>query len=70
MNMKLLLVVTSPPAIYHGCYTWRMSWEDKFIPVDMTICIRRNVRKHREIKNGEKYIALDIFLKLDFLDKR
>ena len=29
MNMKLLTVVT-PPYIYHGCYTWKMFWEEKF----------------------------------------
>ena len=32
-------------------------------------CVRRNVRKHREIKNGEKYTTLDIYLKFGSLDK-
>ena len=36
----------------------------------MTSCGRRNVRKQREIKNGEKYIILDISSKLDCLDQR
>ena len=30
----------------------------------------RNVSKHREIKNVEKYIILDISSKIDCLDKR
>ena len=29
---------------------------------------RSNVRKHREIKNGEKYITLDISLNFGILD--
>ena len=29
----------------------------------------RNVRKHREINNGEQYIALNISLKFDNLDR-
>ena len=31
---------------------------------------RRNVRKHREIKNGEKNIILDISSKLDCMENR
>ena len=41
----------------------------EFTPVNMKICGRRNVRKHREIKNGEKYITLGISLKFGGLDK-
>ena len=29
MNMKLLAVVT-PPYTYHGCYTRKTLWEEKF----------------------------------------
>ena len=29
INMKLLVVVT-PPSIYHGCSTRKMFWEGKF----------------------------------------
>ena len=32
-------------------------------------CARRNVSKHREIKDGEKYITLDISLKFGSMDK-
>ena len=35
----------------------------------MKNCARRNVSKHREIKNGEKCITLDISLKFGSLDK-
>ena len=35
----------------------------------MKICGRRNVRKHKEIKGGDKYVTLDISLKFDSLYK-
>ena len=70
MNMNLLAVVKTPPAVYHGCSTQKKSRKEKFTPVNMTSCGRRSVRKYREINNGEKYIILDISSKLDLLDKR
>ena len=66
-NMKLLPVVT-PPSIYHGCFTWKMLWEENFTQVNTKNGGRRNVRKHRDIKNGEHYIILDISLKFGNLD--
>ena len=56
--MKILAVVT-PPSIYHGCFNQKTFWEENFIlgeftPVNMKNCGRHNVRKHRDIKNGEK----------------
>ena len=36
----------------------------------MTSFGRRNVKKHTEIKNSEKYIALEIYLKLGCMDNR
>ena len=60
--MKLLSVVTLP-SIYHGCSTWKTFWEENFILVNMNNCCCHSVRKHREIKNGRQYIALDISLK-------
>ena len=79
MNMKLLEVVT-PPYIYHGWFTRKTFWEEKFTgeekfrlgeftAANMKNCGRRNVRKHREIKGSEKYVTLDISLKFDNLDK-
>ena len=70
MYMNLLAVVTSPPSIYHGCSTQNNFWEEKFTPEDMKSCGRLNVSKHREIKNGEKYIALEISLDVDCLNTR
>ena len=69
MNTKLLEFVTPPPALYYGFYTQKTSWEEKFTLVNMKLYGRRNVRKHREIKNDDKYIALEISLELDCLDK-
>ena len=73
MNMKILEAVTSP-SIYHGCYTWKNFWEEKFTlgeftPVNMKNYSCRDVRKHREINNSEEYITLDISLIYDILDK-
>ena len=63
MNIKLLAVIT-PPSIYHSCSTWKTLWEEKFTPVNMKNCVCRSVRKHRDIKDGEKYI--DFYISLDF----
>ena len=68
--MNFLSVVTPPPYIYHGCSTWKKTWQNNFTPVNMTSCGRHNVRKHREIKNGEKYNIFYISYKNDCLYKR
>ena len=75
MNMKLLAVVT-PPSVCHGCSTWKTLWEENFTgeeklfsSVNMKDCGCRNIRKHKWIKNSDKYITLDISLKFDILDK-
>ena len=73
MNMKLLSVVT-PPYIYHGLSTKKTFLEEKFTlgeftPVNMRNCVRNNIRKHRDINNGDKYITLDLLLKFGSLDK-
>ena len=65
--MKKLSVVTPPPDIYHDCSTQKTSWEEKFKPVNMKSCGRCNVRKHRDIKNGDQYIILDIYSNIDCL---
>ena len=41
-----------------------------FIPVNMTGCVRLNVRTHMEIKDGDLYIALDIPLEIGWLKNR
>ena len=68
MNMKLLAVVI-PPSIYSGCSTRKTLWERKFAQANMRNCGRRSVWKHREVKDGEKYITLDISLNFGSLDK-
>ena len=68
MNMKLLELIT-PLSIYHGCSTWKMLCEENFTPMNIENCVRHNVMKHREIKDGEKYTTLDISLDFGSLDK-
>ena len=64
--MKFLAVVT-PLSIYHGRFTRKMFWEEKFtgkenvfLAVDMKFCGRRNVKKHKEIRGSDKYVTLEI----------
>ena len=73
--MKFLVVVT-PPSIYHGCSTWKTFWEEKFTgkkdcfrSVNMKNCGRRKVRKHKEIKDSDKVVTLNISAKFDILNK-
>ena len=72
VNMKLLAVVT-PRSIYHGCSTRKTFWEEKFTlgeftSVNMKHCGRCNVRKHIGIKGSDKYVTLDISLKIYSLE--
>ena len=66
--LKLLPVIT-PLSIYHDCSTWKMFWEETFAQVKMKSCGRHNVKENREIKNGEKYIVLEINLKFGNMNK-
>ena len=70
MNMNYLSVVTPPPDIYHGFSTFNKLLEEKFTPVNITSCVRFNIRKHSDTKNDKQYIILDISSKLDCMDKR
>ena len=54
MNTNSLEFITPPPDIYYGCFTRKMLWEEKFTPENMKSCGRRNVKKHRDIKNSEQ----------------
>ena len=70
--MNLPSVVT-PPSIYHGFSTRNMFREEIFTPGKFTStntknCGRRNDRNHREIKNGENYITLEISSKFGRLE--
>ena len=73
MNMKLQEVVT-PLSVYHGFSTWKTFWEEKFtlgefIAVNMKSCGPRNIRKHREIKDSDNDVTLDILFKFFSLYK-
>ena len=72
--MKLLAVVTTT-SIYHDCSTRKTFWKGKFtgkehlfLAVNMKNYGRRNVREHKEIKGGDKYVTLDISSKFDSLE--
>ena len=82
ITMKFLVV--TPLSIYHGCSTRKKFWEEKFAgkkqdffePINMRNCGKRNFRKHREIKMGDKHVAyenkyeiLKFSEKFDNLDK-
>ena len=64
--MKFLVVVT-PPSIYHGCSNRKTFWEEKFTgkqyffqSVNIKNCGRQKVRKHKDIKGGDKFVTLNI----------
>ena len=49
-------------------------WEENFtgkeylcLSVNMKYCVRRKVRKHKEIKGSENFVTLDMSSKLDSL---
>ena len=72
--MKFLVVVT-PPSIYHGCYTQKTLWEEKFTgkkdlfqSANMKKCGRRKVRKHKEIKGSDKIVTLNVSAKFESLN--
>ena len=80
--MKFLVVVT-PPSIYNGCSTRKTFWEEKFtgkkqdlfVSVNMRNCGQRNVRKHKDIKDSDEHVTLNMYEilkisgKFDDLDK-
>ena len=67
-DMKLLEVVT-PLSIYDYCSTQKTLCGGNFTQANMKNCGRQNFRKHREIKNGDQYIVLDVYLKFGDFDK-
>ena len=75
INMKLLVVVT-PPSIYHGCSTRKTFWEkrftgkqDLFQTVNMKNSGCHKVRKHKEINGSEKCVTLNIYEILNISEK-
>ena len=71
------LVVVTPPSIYHGCSTRKTFWEEKFTgkkrdlfeSVSMINCDQRNVRKHKEIKNSDECVTLNMYEILNISEK-
>ena len=65
--MKFLVVV-APLSIYHGCSTRKTFWEenftgkkqDLFVSVNIRNCGQSNVRKHREIKDIDERVTLNM----------
>ena len=76
MNMKFLVVVT-PPSIYHGCSTWKTFWEEKFTgykqdlfeSMKMRNCGQKNVRKHKDIKDSDERVTLNMYEILNISEK-
>ena len=74
--MNFLVVVTSP-SIYHGCSTRKTFWEEKFtgkkqdlfVSVKMRNCCQRNVRKHKEIKDSDERVTLNVYEILKISEK-
>ena len=73
--MNFLVVVTLP-YIYNGCSTWKTFWEKTFTgkkglfqSVNMKHCGRRKLRKHKEIKESDNIVTLEISRKFDSLNK-
>ena len=72
--MKILVVLT-PPSIYHGCSTRMKFWEEKltgkkylFQSVNMKNCGHHKIRKHKEIMGSDKIITLNVSAKFDSLN--
>ena len=72
--MNLLVVVTQP-SIYHGCSTQKTLWEeiftgkeDVFLSMKMNNYGRRKIRKHKEIKESDKSLTLDISSNFDSMN--
>ena len=73
--MKFLVV--TPPSIYYGCSTWKTFWEENFTgkkqdlfgPVNMRNCGKRNFSKHREIKDSDERVTLNMYAILKISEK-
>ena len=74
--MKFLVVVT-PPSIYHGCSTRKTFWEEIFTgkkqylfeSMNMRKFGQHNVRKHKEIKDSDEPVTLNMYEILKFSEK-
>ena len=65
--MKFLVFV-APPSIYHGCSTRKIFSEEKFtgkkqdffLSMNMRNCGQSSVRKHRETKDSDECVTLNM----------
>ena len=65
--MKFLVVVAQP-SIYHGCSTRKTFWERMFtgkkqylfVSMNMEKCGQSNVSKHREFKDSDERVTLNM----------
>ena len=72
MSSELLLSL-----FIHGCSTWKTFWEEKFtgkkqdlfVSVNMRNCGQRNVRNHKEIKDSDERVTLNMNEILKFSEK-
>ena len=60
------MVVPLGRSLWDRKFTGEKKW---FSAVNMKICGRQNVRKHRDIKGSEKFFTLEILLEFDSLEK-
>ena len=61
-NCEILILLS---LFIHGFSTQKMCWEKRFTLVNMNSCVMPNVRKHRDINNGDQYIILEISSNID-----
>ena len=54
--------VVTPPYIYHWWSTHKTFWEVKSTPVNMKICVRRNVSKHRIMRSTSPWTSIWILI--------
>ena len=73
--MKFLVVVTQL-YIYHGCSTWKTLREENFTgqkylfhSVNIKNGGRRKISYHKEIKDSDKIVTLNVSIKFDSLNK-
>ena len=67
--MKFLVLVI--PLSSYNCWSTRKTfWDANVTPVNMRSCGHCSVRKNKEIKNGENYIDLGIYLQIECVGKR
>ena len=68
-DITMKFPIATSPSIYHGCFTRKTFWEEKFTgkkqdlyePVNMRNCGKHKIRKHREIKDCDERVTLKAY---------